>query len=1104
MKPLVRTAARVAALLTFAASAPAGASTSGVVISQVYGGNGNTYASDYVELFNAGAAPVSIAGWSIQYASATGTGSFSANGITALSGSLQPGQHYLVQLGTSTGPTLPAADATGTTNLSAASGKVALVNGSTGLACNGSSTPCSAAQQAQIVDLVGYGSANYFEGAAAAPAASSTTALLRAANGCTDSGNNAADFTAGAPAPRNTSAPPVACSSPGNAAIVALCPAAVTVGAGSAVDIALSASDADSTVNAAAFQSGNVAGMSLVDFAAAPAAGGSATVKLNVGATVPAGSYAVAVDFGNDGGQNGLCTVALTVGPVSPSYTPIYTIQGSGTTSPLNGQTVTTRGVVTQVTNAGYFLQDETGDGDPATSDGIFVFTSTAPGVAAGQRLQVTGLVDEFNTGAAGNALTLANRLTELKNTSNLTLLGSGSIAPTLITLPVAAAGELERYEGMLVTVNTPLTVSQNYFQGRYGQVTVSANGRLVKPSNVYRPNSQAAVDLQDLNARRTLLLDDGSSLQNPSPIPFIGEGNTLRAGDTLASLTGVIDYGLATADNAGLALYRIQPTVAPVFSRANPRTAVPPALAGNLKVASFNVLNFFTTFTNGQTAAGQTGQGCAPSGTTADCRGADDLAEFNRQRAKIVAAMAAINADVFGLMELQNNGSVATQNLVDGLNAALGAGTYAVLPNPAAGSGTDAIRVGLIYKPGTLSLVGAALSDTDAVNNRPPLAQTFAAANGQKFSVVVNHMKSKSCSGASGADADQNDGQGCYNDRRKQQAQRLLSFIGTVQQAAGDSDVIVIGDLNAYGQEDPIDLLTAGGLVNQVSRFDADDYSYVFDGEAGYIDHGLATTSMSAQVAGVVHWHINADEPSVIDYNTEFKPQDLYSATPYRASDHDPVLLGLSLTAPAVQTIGFGPLPERILGATDFGLAATASSGLPVSFASQTTAVCTVSGNTVHLLATGLCSIVAEQAGNTAYQPAASVTQSFAVKAFQAISFAPLAGHGLGEGPFALSATASSGLGVVFSSLSAQVCTVAGSTLTLVAAGTCTVAADQTGNGGYAAAAQVVQAFTVAPAAGGGTGGDVDTPTLPQWAALLMGALLLGLGLQARARGGN
>ena len=186
-----------------------GAVSQNVVISQVYGAGGNSgavFQNDYVELFNRGTAAVSVDGYSIQYASATGTGNFSSNAVTVLSGTIDPGQYYLVKLaGGTTGSPLTGEDASGTVNLSGTSGKVVLVNNSNGLACNGGSTACSSAQLAQIIDLVGFGSANFFEGTAAAPAPSASNAIFRGGGGCTDTDQNNSDFTAAAANPRNSS-----------------------------------------------------------------------------------------------------------------------------------------------------------------------------------------------------------------------------------------------------------------------------------------------------------------------------------------------------------------------------------------------------------------------------------------------------------------------------------------------------------------------------------------------------------------------------------------------------------------------------------------------------------------------------------------------------------------------------------------------------------------------------------------------------------------------------------------------------------------------------------------------------------------------------------
>jgi hypothetical protein len=1089
-----RKAAAAIALLVLAAAAQAQ-----VVISQVYGGGGNSgavYQNDFVELYNRGSSTQSLAGWSLQYTSATGT-SWGNQKVT-LSGSIPAGGYVLVQLasGGANGAPLPAADASATFNMSATAGKLALLNSTVSLPA----TTCPSSDPT-IVDLVGYGgTANCFEGTAPAPTPSATLAILRNNSGCADSNANTLDFAVGTPTPRNATSPPGTCGVV-DQPIATSCPASLLVATGAVVTVPLAASDTDSVVDAAVLASGP-AGVSVTGFAPAAGVGGSATVQLAFGGSTPAGSSSATVQFSNSTGQTASCIIALTTTAPPGAFTPIYTIQGSGTTSPRVGTTETTRGVVTRVNNNGFYLQDPVGDGSASTSDGIFVFTGSRPFVAAGSLLYVTGPVVEFNTGAAVNPVTTANPLTEVSFPTAIVHAGTGTVAPTPLTLPLANAGDWERYEGMLVRIDTPLVASQNFFQGRYGQVTLAGNQRLRKPTNLHRPGTMAAVDLAALNARNSVMLDDGTSVQNPNPTPWIGADDTLRAGDTLAAgLVGVIDYGLATNDNEGPALYRIHPTGSPTFTRANVRTAAPAAVGGNVKVASFNVLNFFTTFGDGTNAAGLTGQTCTQGSETPSaslCRGADSLAEFTRQRTKIVEAMAAVDADVFGLMEIQNNGNVAVDNLVAALNARVGSTAWAALPLPAV-VGTDAIRVAMIYKPARVSLVGGPVGHSDPVHNRPPLAQTFALPNGERFSVIVNHFKSKGCDGATGADLDQGDGQGCFNDRRVLQAQALLAFAATVQATAGDDDVLVIGDINAYAQEDPVHTLLLAGYVDQAARFEPGVYSYVFDGEAGSLDHALASPSLNARVAGATVWHINADEPSITDYNLEFRQPacptcgpDYYSPTPYRASDHDPVIVGLDLQPPAApQTIDFtGPGPQSAGSAVT--LTASATSGLPVSFGSLTPAVCTVSGDQATLLAAGTCTVTADQAGNAQFLPAPQVQRSFGVAlAQQTIDFPQPADAFIGGGSVAVVVSASSGLPVTLQSLTSTVCTTGApgsAVVTLLGAGTCTLRAEQGGNVAYAAAAAVQRSFAV-QSAPIDTGREGDVP-LPPWALGLLGAV--------------
>ncbi|HEU4513709.1 MAG TPA: ExeM/NucH family extracellular endonuclease, partial [Nocardioidaceae bacterium] len=316
----------------------------------------------------------------------------------------------------------------------------------------------------------------------------------------------------------------------------------------------------------------------------------------------------------------------------------------------------------------------------------------------------------------------------------------------------------------------------------------------------------------------------------------------------------------------------------------------------GDLQVASFNVLNYFTTIDvpGAETDAGH------------DPRGADSQEEFERQQAKIVSAILELDAEIVGLMEIENDADDdAVLNLVAALNAVAGEGTYAAVEEPDTGGGlfgTDAIKVAMIYQPEAVTPDGVSATTQDEAfdNARLPLAQAFTSVDGgEPFTVVVNHFKSKGCGGATGLNADQGDGQSCWNADRVEQAEALLDFIGTLE----GEDFMIIGDLNSYGEEDPIDVLEAAGYVDLVDTrlAESDQYSYVFSGQAGYLDHALVSPSLADRVTGVDIWHINADEALFLDYNTEFNPDGFWDDSPYRSSDHDPVLVGLS----ALPTLG-------------------------------------------------------------------------------------------------------------------------------------------------------------------------------------------------------
>ena len=405
------------------------------------------------------------------------------------------------------------------------------------------------------------------------------------------------------------------------------------------------------------------------------------------------------------------------------------------------------------------------------------------------------------------------------------------------------------------------MTVSDVGNLGRYGEITLASDGRLYNPTN-----GNFAGDTAALNARRRLVLDDGSTVQNPASIPFSTPARTPRVGDTVQGASGVLSYDFS--------VYRLHPTGPLSLTGSNPRPAHPDSVGGNLTMASFNVLNYFTQF------------GCA------DCRGASNAAEFQRQKDKIVVAIDTIDADIVGVMEVQNNGTTAINDLVNALNAAAGSTRWARIVGPS--PGTDAIQVALLYQPATVTPIGPARNDTNAVHSRAPLTQVFRRVGGSRdVAVVVNHFKSKGSCPTSGSDPNADHGQGCWNLLRTQQAQALLTFIDTLP----TDDVLVAGDLNAYNLEDPIDTMRGAGYSHETDRLSAADrYSYVFAGESGELDHIMASPSLAPAVTGVDIWHINADEPVFRDDNTEFNPPAYYQADAYRSSDHDPIILGVTL----------------------------------------------------------------------------------------------------------------------------------------------------------------------------------------------------------------
>ncbi len=567
----------------------------------------------------------------------------------------------------------------------------------------------------------------------------------------------------------------------------------------------------------------------------------------------------------------------------------------------------------------GFYLQEEDADadGDASTSEGIFAFEGSGgflQDVNVGDRVTVIGTATEFfgETQIAVTDIVVEAMAEPLPTAAEITF----PIAGVMENPDGQLIADLEAYEGMLVSVSQAMTVADLFDYGRFGEIGLYADGRLATFTQTNAPDAAGFQEYLENAVANTITLNDGLATQNPFTLPYpdgsYGTMDGLSSGDTVTGITGVVRYSRSSG-GSGDENYRINPTELPDFTDSSPRQETPPDVGGSLKVASYNVLNYFN------------GDGLGGGFPTA--RGADTFEEFQRQQEKLVDAISAIDADVVGLIEVENDGygpNSAIATLVDALNAEMGAGTYAYVDPGVPQLGSDAIAVGFIYKPGTVVLRGsAAILDNsvdprfDSDNMRPTLAQTFEEiASGETFTAVVNHFKSKGSpvEGTPG-DEDQGDGAGNANTTRTLAAEALSDWLASDPTGSGDSDFLVIGDLNSYKMEDPVQTLLAGadgvlGTGDDLTDL-AQDYSYGFPADLGAagqvqafgsLDYALGSAGLALQVAGAAVWHINSDEPgSLIDYNLEFKPAnpDIYAPDAFASSDHDPVIIGLDL-APA------------------------------------------------------------------------------------------------------------------------------------------------------------------------------------------------------------
>ena len=924
--------------------APVSAVSPNIVISQVYGGGGNagaTLKNDFIELFNRGTSPQSLNGWSVQYASATGT-TWQVTNLTNVT--LQPGQYYLVQEAAGAGGTtnLPTPDATGSINMSSTAGKVALVNTTTAIT-SGTSCPTGAS----IIDFVGFGTtANCFEGTGPTPGPSNTTAVLRASNGCTDTDQNATDFSAGAPNPRNTASPTNSCS--------AATPTPTPTPSLSINDVTQAEGDAGTTnfnftvsLNTPA-QTGGVSFTvntadgtatapsdytAIVNGSGSIAEGNSSTqvtVSVNGDTTIePNETFFVNITNVTGAGV----TDAQGQGTITNddvTLTKIHDIQGNGTTSPLTGQNVFTRGIVTAIkqgSSGGFFIQepDATVDTDPNTSEGIFVFTgSSVPSAAVvGNLVQVNGNVQEFIPSADPNQ----HPETELSGTITASVLSTGNTLPAPVTITAADTlvnnlDNLERYEGMRVTVPSLTVVAGTQGTITENTATVSSNGVFYGViTGVARPFREPGV-----NASDTLPAGSPANVprfdENPERIRIDSDaqpGTTalnVSFGSVINNVTGPLDYAFRT--------YTILPDTTLTATNGGP-TPVPTPRSDEFTVASFNMERFFDTVADGESGA--------PTLTTT---------AFNNRlnKASLIVRNVQHYPDVIGVEEMENLSTL--QQVAAKINS--DAQTIDSLPNPnyvaylVEGNDVGGIDVGFLVKESRVTTVDvtqielAGCNHTAAtcytytnpntggqelLNDRPPLVLRATiprpAGGTVAFTVIVNHLRSLS----SIDDDTTPNGTGTEGSRvrakRKAQAEFLANYIQSRQTADPTEKIITVGDMNAFrindgyvdvigtvlGTPSPDDQTVVPGdgadLVNpdQTDLVDTltpgQRYSYSFDGNAQVLDHVIVNPNALAILDRFAYARDDADQP-VKDYEN--------GTIPDRISDHDQPVAYFSLTA--------------------------------------------------------------------------------------------------------------------------------------------------------------------------------------------------------------
>eukprot|EP00551_Chaetoceros_affinis_P011033 CAMPEP_0203663238 /NCGR_PEP_ID=MMETSP0090-20130426/899_1 /ASSEMBLY_ACC=CAM_ASM_001088 /TAXON_ID=426623 /ORGANISM="Chaetoceros affinis, Strain CCMP159" /LENGTH=773 /DNA_ID=CAMNT_0050526121 /DNA_START=15 /DNA_END=2336 /DNA_ORIENTATION=+ len=624
----------------------------------------------------------------------------------------------------------------------------------------------------------------------------------------------------------------------------------------------------------------------------------SATVGTSLQLT---GTGCESVDFTWSEGESqtkGVVNVGQVFSCDLDTCTSIQNIQGTGLSSPLEGQDVDICGAyVTAVVHNGFFLQEIVSNSSGASS-GIFVYDTSSfkDNIQTGDEINVSGSVqEEFGH-------------TQITMSSATVKSGMHVFDPVVITLPAAGTMDFEALEGMLVSVvpsdTTNLVVSEYYNFERYGEVVVCAVDKAIGRAFQFTENNAPDTTLyrqdQEIFARTCIKIDDNSSSQNPNPVLFgavyqIDSSNYLRGGSRVTTLKGPLWYSFGNWRVATLSTNDLS------YENNNPRASVP-QVTGDLKIVNSNLLNYFVTLTQNSSKA----------------RGADDKAEFDRQVNKAILALMTMNADIVCVQELENvAGNRAAYDLVDRMNTALPGRNYTFASIEAGFDtiGTDVVKVDVMFDQNVVMFLNAAFltdddvdqalldkSTTGAIFNgssRVPLAASFSVVEGSNvLTTVVNHFKSKGdrTGRAIGADDDQNDGAGNYNLMRVLSSQALLQWVSSDPTGVATDNIMLVGDFNAYSAEPPITEILNNGYSTLKN---VGDYSYNRNGRYGKLDHAFINQGSTMQVQSAV-WNCNSDELSYIDYNLDYgRDSSIFDPTiPERFSDHDPIIMGVTFSS--------------------------------------------------------------------------------------------------------------------------------------------------------------------------------------------------------------